>query len=74
MKLKKCNHRDGKQRQKQWKLEGLPPLSASDYDELKQAIRDHQTIVPTVHDTEGNVIDGEHRNAPVQSWELSALA
>ena len=39
----------------------LPPLSAEEYEELKESIRRHKTVVPSIVDADGNVIDGEHR-------------
>ena len=45
-----------------WKLNGLlPPLSDVEYEELKESIRRHKAVVPTIVDADGNIVDGEHR-------------
>jgi len=36
-------------------------LSDLEYEELKESIRRHKTVVPSIVDADGNVIDGEHR-------------
>ncbi|MGO9112960.1 MAG: DNA methyltransferase [Thermoguttaceae bacterium] len=44
------------------------PLTSAEYASLKQSIAERGVDVPTIHDAEGNIIDGWHRE--MACWEL----
>lgn len=39
----------------------MPPLSADEYDKLRDEITEHGVLVPVVKDQHGNILDGHHR-------------
>jgi len=44
------------------KYQLLPPLSLTEYEDLKADIRAHGVLVPIILDVDGNIIDGHHRH------------
>ena len=67
-----------------WKQQGLlPPLSPTEYQELRESIRQHGVGVPSIWDEAGNLIDGQNReracaelgiNCPREVREFSSEA
>ena len=67
-----------------WKQKGLlPPLTAAEYEELRESIRQHGVGVPSIWDEAGNLIDGQNReracaelriNCPREVREFSSEA
>ena len=49
----------------------LPPLSADEYQALRDSIAQHGVMVPVEYDEAGNILDGHHRVAICESLGLA---